>query len=264
MGDSLTNNPAAQGKDEAIEGALKAAEQALKLKDFYTVYLENYCAWDGDDQYSYCSPREAGFWFNPLEVWDLNGSSIDAVLPQELKVGLHSYKDASKAMYFLYIVAIGTTGLTLLVGISALFSRWGSFVTTFFAAAAALSTILASTVATIIFAAVIKVFNEQLKRYGIIAGWGMPLMRITWLAVLFSLAGAFFWLISICCCSGRSPYKTSNDSRRVRVEKTPYTYERVGSPYLGPKSDQAVPLEPLYTGTVQRENAYEPFRSQQE
>ena len=98
------------------------------------------------------------------------------------------------------------------------------------------------------------------------------MLRTTWLAVLFSGAAAFFWFFSICCCSGRSPYKTRGDQRRVKVEKTPYTYERVGSPYLGPTGHggQDVPLtnvgpsrQSAYMGPAGRESAYEPFRPQQ-
>jgi hypothetical protein len=98
------------------------------------------------------------------------------------------------------------------------------------------------------------------------------MLRTTWLAVLFSGAAAFFWFISICCCSGRSPYKGRNrDQKRVKVEKTPYTYERVGSPYLGPQGNggYSVPLtnvgpsrQSAYIGPAGREAAYEPFRPQ--
>jgi hypothetical protein len=72
-----------------------------------------------------------------------------------------------------------------------------------------------------------------------------------------------FWFLSVCCCSGRSPYNKNAEraSRgKTRAEKTPYTYERVGSPYMGPNAGQSVPLN-SYGGAQPTGSAYEPFRS---
>ena len=120
----------------ALASALETAKTNLKINDYYTLYLWNYCAWDGDDTYSYCSPKQAEFWFNPVEVWGLNstGATIETLLPTSLQDSLKTYEAVSKAMFIFYIVALVCTCLELLVGISAIFSRWGSFFTTFFSA----------------------------------------------------------------------------------------------------------------------------------
>jgi hypothetical protein len=110
------------------------AQKTLKIQDYYTVYLWNYCSWNGNDKYSFCSPRKAEFWFNPVEVWGLNGTNAESLLPKELKDGLNTYKDVAKYMFIVYVIALVATIVELLIGISAMFSRWGSFVTTFFAA----------------------------------------------------------------------------------------------------------------------------------
>jgi hypothetical protein len=80
----------------------------------------------------------------------------------------------------------------------------------------------------------------------------------TWLAVIFSFGAVLFWLFSMCCCSGRSPYH-GDRGRRVTAEKAPYTYERVSSPYVGtPAAAQAhegnIPMQTM------KPQAYEPFR----
>ena len=120
----------------ALASALETAKTNLKINDYYTIYLWNYCAWDGDDTYSYCSPKQAEFWFNPVDVWGLNstGATIETLFPTSLKDSLKTYEAVSKAMFIFYIVALVCTCLELLVGISAMFSRWGSFFTTFFSA----------------------------------------------------------------------------------------------------------------------------------
>ncbi|KAL2439064.1 hypothetical protein ABEF95_015789 [Exophiala dermatitidis] len=278
-----------------LGGALQTAKQSLGMKDYYTIYLRSYCSWNGNDVYANCTSPKADFWFNPVEVWGLNdtGISVDDYLPKTFRDGLSTYHAASKAMFVLYVVGLAATCLTLLVGISAIFSRWGSFFTTFFAAAMAVLVIGASGTATAIHVVLEIALNDTLKKdFGIRSSVGKSAFVVTWIAAALATAGAFFWLLSVCCCSGRSPYHPgSKEARRTRAEKTPYTYERVGSPYLGPSDHQAVPLTNMnmnhqqgpaggYAGYApgagpqagphyqqsyphQKGAAYEPYRSQE-
>ncbi|KAJ9652497.1 hypothetical protein H2198_008245 [Neophaeococcomyces mojaviensis] len=255
-----------------LSGALQAAKQQLDMKDYYTVYLRGYCGWNGNDVYANCSSPKAIFWFNPISVWGLDsnttGQAIEQVLPESLRTGLATYEKVSKAMSVIYIIALAVTSLTVLVGISAIFSRWGSFATTFFAAASGIFLLTGSSIAIALFATLKSVLNKELEEdYGIRTDIGSRGYVVTWIGTAFALGSGFFWLLSVCCCSGRSPYNPgSKDARRTRAEKTPYTYERVGSPYLGPQGDQAVPLGNMgHTGYnagphSQKQTAYEPFR----
>lgn len=252
----------------ALGGALEAAKQSVGMKDYYTIYLRGYCAWNGKDSYAECSSPSTFFWFNPVELWGLNSNTtntgIEELLPQALRTGLSTYEKVSKAMSISYIVAIATTAATLLVGISAIFSRWGSFATTIFAAAGGIFMLIASVIATALFGTLKGVLNKDLEQnYGIEATFGNKVYVTTWVGTAFAVGAGFFWLLSVCCCTGRSPYNPgSKDARRTRAEKTPYTYERVGSPYLGPQGGQAVPLTNMggSAPNPQRQTAYEPFR----
>jgi hypothetical protein len=258
----------------AVEGALSAAKQANGLADYYTIYLENYCSWNGNDTYSYCSPRVRNFAFDPIEVWGLNSTNVEPFLPKSLTDGVKTYKKLAGVMYTFYVIALSGTVLVLLFGITALYSKWGSFFTTAVATLAGLSTIVASTLATALFAALDDAVNHTSfgEDLGIHASLGQPILRITWVSVLFAGGAWIFWFFSICCCSTRSPYKSHRDGdrKRVKVEKTPYTYERVGSPYLGPRDGQNVPLQtfgsspqPQYQAPqLYQQSAYEPFRPQ--
>lgn len=260
-----------------LTGALEAAKQELNMYDYYTIYLRGYCGWNGNDKYANCSSPQAIFWFDPITVWGLNsnttGSTIEQLLPKTLRDGLNTYEAVSKAMGVVYIVALGATSATALVGISAIFSRWGSFATTFFAAASALFFLAGSIISTALFITLKGILNKELKDdYGIETTFGKDIYIVSWIGTAFAVGGGFFWLLSVCCCSGRSPYnQRDHGSRKTRAEKTPYTYERVGSPYLGPQGDQALPLSNLgpqghhgYNSgpTAQRSSAYEPFRPQ--
>ena len=253
-----------------LGGALEAAKQALDMKDYYTIYLRGYCGWNGDDTYANCSSPKAIFYFDPIKIWGLDtnttGLAVEELLPSDLKTGLDTYVKVSKAMSVVYIMAIAATAITILVGISAIFSRWGSFATTFFAAASGIFFLAGSAIAIALFATLKTVMNKQLEDdYGIHTTLGKKAYYTTWIGTAFAVASGFFWLISVCCCTGKSPYNPGGkDARRTRAEKTPYTYERVGSPYLGPQGGQAVPLTNMGGAAqhAQRQTAYEPFRPQ--
>lgn len=238
------------------------------MKDHYTIYLRTYCSWNGNDEYANCTDPQAYFWFNPIKVWGLNdtGIPVDEFLPKTLKDGLDVYKGASKAIFYLYVFALSAACVTLLVGISAIFSRWGSFFTTFCATAMALLALGASITATAVYIVVKAAINEAFKAEGIKSSTGGSILSVTWIGSALAVGAGFFWLLSVCCCSGRSPYNPgSREARRTRAEKTPYTYERVGSPYLGPSDHQSVPLNTLGPhgyAQPQRTAAYEPFRPQ--
>lgn len=241
------------------------------MQEYYTIYLRNYCGWNGDDKYSNCTDPKSYFWFNPIRIWGLDnaGVPVDEYLPDSLTGGLDSYHAASKAMFVLYCAALAATSFTLLVGISAIFSRWGSLFTTFFAAVSTVANVGATGLMTAIFVILRTALNHNLEdEYGITARLGNSGLTVSWLASAFAVAAGLFWTLSVCCCSGRSPYhRDAYDGKgkgRTRAEKTPYTYERVGSPYMGPRDSQV----PLTTFNNPGHNhgpstsAYEPFRPQ--
>jgi hypothetical protein len=119
--------------DNELTDAFLAANGKDDLKDFYIVGLWNYCDGDYTDgkyETKHCSDRKSKFWFNPVEVWGLDGSGLDDKFPDELKKGLDVYRKVSGWMFVAYAVAFFATIAELVIGISAIFSRWGSLFTT--------------------------------------------------------------------------------------------------------------------------------------
>ncbi|KAL2863826.1 SUR7/PalI family protein [Aspergillus lucknowensis] len=250
--------------DGDISAALDEVQKYFRIPDFYNIGLFGYCEGNvtSNDNYrvSNCSSPKVEFWFDPAKVWNLDTLGLQNALPKDVDDALDVYRNVSKWMSVAYIIAFAATGLELLLGITAIFSRWGSCVTTLIAIAAFLFTAAASATSTAMFAVVSGVFNDKIKPYGIEGHMGRNIYVATWLATAFSLAGALFWAISSCCCSGRSPYNHRHGRNRgMTAEKAPYTYEAVGSGYPSPQQPYTT-AAPQYPHAPQRTTSYEPFR----
>ncbi|KAL8964836.1 MAG: hypothetical protein Q9183_004186, partial [Haloplaca sp. 2 TL-2023] len=91
--------------DGIIDKGTDTVKDAVGVRDFYHIHLWNYCAGDfedGGDEVTMCSPRKNKFWFNPVEVWNLNNTGIDHLFSDELKSGLKAYETATKWMFIAY------------------------------------------------------------------------------------------------------------------------------------------------------------------
>ncbi|EAS29293.3 uncharacterized protein CIMG_08039 [Coccidioides immitis RS] len=238
---------------------LQQADGAGKLHDYYIIGLWNHCYKDGEDGDYKCTEKEPNYWFDPVEVWGLGDDARD-YFPKALSKGLSAYRKVAHWLFVAYIIALASSVVQLVLGISAVFSRWGSLVTTIFATISTLFTILASITASALYGILAGAINGGLKPFNIKASLGGRMFAITWLATLFAVAGGVFWLFSVCCCSGRSPYdhRDRKARRGMVAEKTPYTYERVASPYGGHNMGaSATPLNPM---TPAQGSGFEPYR----
>jgi hypothetical protein len=124
------------GNKTETKDLLNSLEQAGKdsaLRDFYDIGLWGYCAGNttsnGDFNVDFCSPRRAEFYFNPVEVWGLDKGGLDTLLPDTLTKEVEVYRKVSKWMFIAYQIAIGTTAIELLIGLTAILSRLGSLAT---------------------------------------------------------------------------------------------------------------------------------------
>jgi len=130
----LDNVPDNVNIDNELLKALQGAAKSSDLKDFYTVGFWNYCEGDindkGEEKITFCSERKNYFWWNPVDVWQLSDTSAQKIFPDEMKNGLDAYHKVSKWMFASFILAFFLTIAEFLVGFTAIFSRWGSLVTT--------------------------------------------------------------------------------------------------------------------------------------
>lgn len=265
---SLIDIPQNALTDALLKNAGSIASKELGIYDFYHVSLWNYCAGSygtnssggSVENVTYCSPRTKEFWFNPVEVWHLNSSNTTekALFGSALNDGLKAYKTTAKWMYIAYIIAVISTAVEILVGISALFSRLGSLATTLVSTVSSIFVIGFALTATILYATLTGTFNDALKQYNVHGALGRDIYVWTWLAVLFSWGAGLFWLFSSCCCSGRSD--------RIKGYNHKGSYQPMPSPVPG--YQQPYGHEASYgqqSGVMMgnmggKRTAYEPYR----
>ena len=242
--------------DNNLLQALQGAASSKELKDFYQVGLWSYCEGDKDDKtgketITFCSASKSNFWFDPFSVWELKDTSAQKVLGEDLQKGLNTYKKVSGWMIWSFGLALILSAAEFIIGFFAIFSRWGSLVTTIVSTAQTVFILAAAATATAVYGVLVGVFESVLKPYNIKATLGKQMLSVVWLAVAFGLASGLFWLFSVCCCSGKSAHK------KVSVEKTPYTYERVASPAFPAQHGQSTGY--VGAGHGQSGTAYEPL-----
>jgi hypothetical protein len=197
------------GSEADVAKSLLTATTNKQIDDIYYIYMWNYCSGslsqNGSSQnITYCSPRKAQFYFDPLTTWGLNNTVVQQALGSSFQKGINAYKTGAKWMFIAYVVAFWVTVGSIVVGFFAICSRLGSCATTVVSSAATLFTFAAALTSTILFSTLTGVLDAALKPYKIKLSIGSRMLAVDWLAVAFSVAATLFWTISICCCSGRS------------------------------------------------------------
>jgi SUR7/PalI family len=141
---------------------------------------------------------------------------------------------------------------------------------------ATLFTFLAAITSTILFSTLVGALNTALKPYHVKLTLGSKMIALDWIAVVFSIAASMFWLVSICCCSGRSRHpKADRNSQQSGAGGAGYTgfggrgYQPLGDHFAQPtQAPYGAPGQMGHEmhdfGTAGpykgRETAYEPFR----
>jgi hypothetical protein len=133
--DIITNKFPDWVPDTDLTTALGRVASAKQLKDFYQVGLFSYCEGDKDpktfeEKITYCSARKFQFHFDPMEVWGLQNTSVQNLLGDNFNKGMNAYAKAAGWMNWAFVITLVLTAVEFVVGFFAIFSRWGSLVTT--------------------------------------------------------------------------------------------------------------------------------------
>lgn len=141
-----------------------ALDKAIKdnvLDKEYRVYLWSYCtSTKTDGAMEWCSKKQSGFVFDPVDKFQLNSTTAtptgtsssdnaiestinsakdsaqdkwDEILGDSASGAMKVYKKVAKWNFWAYQIAFWTTVVTVVVGLVAICSRWGSLCTWIFA-----------------------------------------------------------------------------------------------------------------------------------
>ncbi|KAE8376391.1 SUR7/PalI family-domain-containing protein [Aspergillus bertholletiae] len=189
------------GAENLAQGASdKLAEIESNIQGFYIVGLWGYCQGNFNETGSTvtnCTPPSSSFWFNFTEVLGLESSWAEKIFPNQVEKVVGVYKAASKGISATYITALITTVITLVTGLTATVSRWGSCLVSICAMISMVFNIAGSaTVYVSLVGALKSVFHSA----GINASLGQKMLATSWMASSFSVVACILWLTSICCC----------------------------------------------------------------
>jgi hypothetical protein len=245
-------------------GITSANAQELGLHDFYTSYMWNYCSGNVTDNKwttEQCEKPKTGYTFDVENIIAQEGKK-EVTFPDSVKKVQRAVNVVSKFMVACYVLGAVATGVTFIVGWFGLLSRWGSCVTTIFADIAFGFLLVASICATVLAYSLKGAFNKAFDSFGVDATVGNSWISTTWIATAFAFAASVFWMMSMCCCSGRASRVMGDreGKRAMKVERTPYTYERVASPYLGGAGNAPHTAVPMQTYGVEPKPGFEPMR----
>jgi hypothetical protein len=247
----------------------------LGLSDYYKVNLWNYCSYNATKKNEQTCTKGKFDWASSSidlthikQVVQQVSNSNNATVPEPLNGSLKTFKKVHKWTQVVYVIAIISSFLTLLLGIAAIFSKVASCITYIVSGIATSSLMIASSMATAETAIVIGSVKTVKDQYHVNGHINTSWLAVTWIAVAFSIGAGIFWLASICCCSTSSGH-SSRRSRHGDQEKLIPTgsYQRVDDPHhfnagVGggafSQGTAAVPMQPMNRGN----GAYEPYSHQ--
>ena len=122
-------NAVDEAKNQARDVSDKLAKIEYNIEGYYIIGLWGYCQGSFNETGSIvrrCTPPSSSFWFNFTEVLGLESSWAEQIFPSQVEKVVSVYKVASKGISATYITALITTVLTLITGLTAMISHWGS------------------------------------------------------------------------------------------------------------------------------------------
>ncbi len=191
--------------------------RTLGLHDFYQVGLWNYCDGYGNEVTS-CSKPQKMYWFNPVEIIVselLAGATI--ALPVNITNALTLVRVASHWMFALFLTGACLALPSALLAPLSISSRWASLPLTILTFLTALTTTVATVIATAMFLIFRKAIQSAVDSVNIQAEIGIKMFVFMWFA---SGAAILAWLIHFaqcCCCASTRDVRTGRRKGRRKA-----------------------------------------------
>jgi hypothetical protein len=111
-----------------VPDALQSVAKSGHLKDFYTVGLFGYCEGETDTEtgretVTHCSAWKVPFYFDPMAVWQLENTSVQAILGERFTKGMKMYRKTVESTHYAFVVVLALTAMECVAGVFAVRSR---------------------------------------------------------------------------------------------------------------------------------------------
>jgi hypothetical protein len=266
--------PGMNADNQAFSQALWQERRLGQLKQFYSVFLWDWCSSDAAvvDSNAFCSAETFAFTFDPFKAMNLTRSigsqTEESAYPEALRVAMQAYDKSSTWLRISYIIAGVAKLVELIFGLVAVTSKWGSLCAAFTALVSSffflcvcvcehlpmerrLSTYESSkkqatsvflfvvTIShTAIWAVLVAGWNKSLDSIGVHTYLGKGYFVVIWLSVVLSFGGSLWWLLTMCCANRRDGPSRAGRSRTWIPNAQAIRgqrYENVEAANLGPR-----------------------------
>jgi hypothetical protein len=187
---------------------INSIAQTLGLHDFYSVGLWGFCEGYFGQGVTECSPPQAGYWFNPVEILQsqlLAGATI--ALPSQVNTILSLLRIASQWAFALYMLGLILSGLLIFLSPLALYTRWLSLPLVILSFLAAASLIVSAGISTALFV-IMKIAITAVTQLNIKASVGIGMFVCMWIGAIAALLGFVVLFSGCCCCASRRDVRT--------------------------------------------------------
>ena len=129
--------------------------------------------------------------------------TITVALPQNVINALHLVRLASHWMFALFLTGACTCFVSIFLTPLSIYTRWATFPIAIFAFLTALTTTVASIIATVMFIIFRKVIHAAEDTVNIIPEIGTKMFAFMWTASACAIVGWFVQMGMCCCCASR-------------------------------------------------------------
>ena len=202
-----------------IHSIISSVARAINIKDFYSMYILDYCegyyeptalanaTTSPTRNITQCANTTTMFTFNITQILEseIRGGATLADLdwPSDIQNAVDALNYAARAMFVLYCIGIGLTGLGMIAALFAVFAHGvlHAWLNGLFDLLAFICLGIASALATAIAVEVVKAVEQFGEPIGIAAYRGTGFLGLTWAATGLVLLATFTWVFD--CCAGR-------------------------------------------------------------
>jgi hypothetical protein len=241
---------------------ISAAE--LGLGKVYDVNLWGFCATWQDDSHN-CTGAQfdwAQHHLNTEVISRFNGlAELDITVPTQLQQGLDAFITVSRWTQIVYIIAMISLGLELIVGLFTACSRGVSCVTWLISGVATFATIAAAAMMSAMGGVVLGAVEASLSQHGATASMNRQFLAAVWIGAAAAAGASLFWLFSVCCCKPeKRPYKNGKKGGKHSDDTEKFlptgSYQPIGDHH---QQQSGFNLGGPRRGGARSDLAYEPY-----